>query len=191
MREVIVMCGLPFSGKTTLARQLMHDDALLLERDRFLEDVRESETTRGMLMMVAKNVKQPVTTYFATKEQNAWNDALTSLYVTRLSDALPKQTEGRVIVDGTHLQPLSRRFIADLDGWTKIAVVFSPDVKTSVARLAEAQAALSGVRATVTPQMIERMSAAFMRPTAEEGFDRILTPEQALATLVRREPSEA
>ena len=193
IKELYVLCGLPFSGKTTFARSIPH--AEIISRDAIMEQILASVE----LMRNAKNrageIINPVSRLYQTKEQNALNDAITELYTTEVQTRLQKSTSGVVIVDGLHLQPLSRAFIHSLPSTQKIAVIFTTPLEICIERfnqsfnnknLGTPQYSLPTptlntltpsiqLRSTLSPAVISRLAAMFELPTLSEGFDRIET----------------
>ncbi len=173
-KTLYVLSGLPFSGKTTIAKKLMEEnDALLIERDRFLESINTERVSRARIAERAALISEPVSKLGKTKQENAWNDALTLEYVGRVREAIAQTDKGIVVVDGTHLQPSSRSFIKDLTGWQKIAIQVRTDPETCIKRFLGAKT--SGIRSTITPDLIRRMAEVFEPPTDSEGFDEIQT----------------
>ena len=173
-KTLYVLCGLPFSGKTTIATKLMNEnDALLIERDRFLEGMKQEPITRARIALQARRIASPVSKLGKTIQENAMNDAITLEYVGRIREALKKTDKNVVIVDGTHLQPLSRSFVEGLEGWTKIALVVQTDAETCVTRFLAAKT--TGIRSTITPELIRNMAKVYEPPTEAEGFDEIRT----------------
>ncbi|MCC6563668.1 AAA family ATPase [Candidatus Uhrbacteria bacterium] len=173
-KTLYVLSGLPFSGKTTVAKKLMEEnDALLIERDRFLESINTEQVSRARIAEHAARITEPVSKLGKTKQENAWNDALTLEYVGRVREAIKHTDKPVVIVDGTHLQPLSRSFIRGLDGWRKIAIPVPTDAETCITRFLGAKT--SGIRLTITPELIRNLAQVYEAPTESEGFDEIRT----------------
>lgn len=173
-KTLYVLSGLPFSGKTTIAKKLMEEnDALLIERDRFLESINTEPVSRSRVALHASRIIEPVSKLGKTKQENAWNDALTLEYVGRVRELIKQTDKAVVVVDGTHLQPLSRGFIRGLDGWRKIALPVPTDAETCVTRFMGAKT--SGIRSTITPELIRSLAQVYEAPTEAEGFDEIRT----------------
>ncbi|TAK05684.1 hypothetical protein EPO33_00870 [Patescibacteria group bacterium] len=171
-RTIYVLVGLPFSGKTTLAAQLVREnDAYLIERDRFLEDLRHDPQTRARVAEEAQSVGQPISRLASIREENARNDVLTRIYVERVRDMILATEKPVVIVDGTHLQALSRSFIRELPGWRTVAVVLPTDAEECIRRLTSSVP--TGIRSAITPDLIRRMAAVYEPPGMAEGFDEL------------------
>lgn len=173
-KTLYVLCGLPFSGKTTIANKLMQsNDALLIERDRFLVSINREPISRAHIAEQAIKITDPVSKLGKTAKENAWNDALTLEYVSRVRATLAKTEKQTVIVDGTHLHPLSRSFIKGLEGWQKIAIFVNTPAEVCVIRFLGATT--TGIRSTITPELIRNMAHVCEPPTEGEGFDEIQT----------------
>lgn len=173
-KTLYVLVGLPFSGKTTYAKQLAQaGECLVIERDRFLEDMKQEPTTLERLHRDAVLITRPTSRLTHDQEKNAFNDALTLEYVQRIVEVLHSTSATTVIIDGTHLQALSRSFVRQLPDWCSIGLVFKPDLDISLERLKTTE--LEGVRKTVTPELIGRMAEVFEMPTLAEGFAEIRT----------------
>lgn len=174
-KRIYVLVGLPFSGKSTYCKQLApQGECLLIERDTFLEEINNDPETLVRLNEEAMSIEDPVSRMSTDMHRNAFNDALTLEYCRRVVQAITQSSAPTVIVDGTHLQRLSRSFVRELRDAHMTAVVFPTDTALSIKRLQITT--LNGVRATVTPEMIQRMSEIYESPTIEEGFDEIILP---------------
>jgi len=171
-KTLYVLIGLPFSGKTTIATKLMNEnDALLIERDRFLESIQNDIVTQARVAIRSRSITEPVSAIYDSKQKNIMNDALTMEYADRVREAVSKTDKRVVIVDGTHLQPLSRSFIRGLSDWHKIALFVRTDAQTCINRFQAAKT--SGIRSTITPELIKKMAEIVQQPTESEGFDEI------------------
>lgn len=174
-KTVYVLVGLPFAGKTTYTKQLAQSgECLVIERDAFLEDINRDSVTREKLAQQAQTITAPISRLHDDVGRNAFNDAVTLEYVRRVTLAIDNSTASTIIVDGTHLQALSRSFVKQINNAHKIAVVFAPNPELSIERLSGEE--LVGVRKTVTPVLIRRMAEVFEMPRLEEGFDEIISP---------------
>jgi predicted kinase len=171
-KTIYVLIGLPFAGKTTVAASLATHDALLIERDRFLEAVQREPETVNRLRMEAAAIAEPISRFDQTIKENAYNDCLTREYVRRVTSLIQNSKAQRVVVDGTHLQPLSRSFIAAFPNAKRIAVLIQTPVEACIARL-QSSPVPTGIRASVTPELIRRLSHVYEPPTLAEGFDKI------------------
>lgn len=144
----------------------------MIERDKFLEEIQRDPEAREEIRREADTIAHPISRLFPSREANASNDALTHEYCRRVADQIRSSNRDVIIVDGTHLQPLSRAFIRDSKDVKKIAIVFPPDPETSIARLHE-EPPTNGIRKTVTPGLIRRMAEYYETPSMIEGFNDI------------------
>lgn len=174
-KTVYVLVGLPLAGKTTYTKQLARlGECLVIERDAYLENINRDPVTLEKLEQQAQAITVPVSRLHADVRRNAFNDAVTLEYVRRVIAAIKSSPASIIIVDGTHLQALSRSFVGQINDARKIAVVFTPDPELCIERLGGE--VLVGVRTTVTPELIRRMAEVFEVPTLAEGFDEIISP---------------
>lgn len=177
-RTLYVLCGLPFSGKTTYAGELLrHNAGLLIERDAFLETINHEPETLECLQEEARQVKRPISQLALDQGQNAFNDVLTREYGQRVKRAIQASSATTIVVDGTHLQPLSRAFVKDLQDWRAVAVIVDTDVEECVRRFEQAHV-IHGVRSTITSDLIRNMARVFERPALTEGFAEVCVMRQ-------------
>ncbi len=90
-----------------------------------------------------------------------------------------------MIVDGTHLQVLSRSFVADASKTMRcIAFCSNATVDECVSRFRLSQG-MTGIRASLTEEKIRQMNDYLEIPTRFEGFDEIrnFLPESPLDSL--------
>ena len=174
-REILVLVGLPFSGKTTRAQELMKEapGSLLIERDVFLERVGNSPQLVERLMTEAKEISEPISRLFPSLLENAYNDALSREYVRYVTELIQGSDAPRVIVDGTHLQALSRSFIQNFPEAHRVAMVIPTSVYECVSRFLCAGSP-QGVRRSLTVEKIHNMQRFFELPSAGEGFEESL-----------------
>ncbi len=171
-KTIYVLIGLPFAGKTTAVQSLVTPDTLLIERDRYLEDVSRDPVLVAKLKQQALRIAKPISRLAKTHEQNAYNDALTLEYLRRVTLSIQQSPKSRIVVDGTHLQRLSRSFIQSFQDCKCIAVWIDTSPESCIERL-RCATQLSGVRKTVTATMIQEMAHVFEEPTLAEGFRSI------------------
>jgi predicted kinase len=170
-RTLFVLCGLPLSGKTTLAQTLLTEDTLLISRDQILETLYREPETLLRVKEAALQVHFPVSRLEETREANAFNDALTQAYVTRVTKRIQTSNKPIVIVDGTHLHPLSRSFVNAFPESRSIALVLTTPLAVCLER--RKNTLLEGIRATITEPLLLKMHQAFIQPTHAEGFTEI------------------
>ena len=185
IKTVYVLCGLPFAGKTTHAQEIMKDRAsrgertLLIERDAFLESINHESETQTRLREEARLVKKPLSILAPTHEANALNDVLSCEYCVRVKRAIRETSATSIIVDGTHLQPISRAFFDPSVDVRYVAIVFPLEPHRSIERWQKASRV--GIRRTITAELIQRMATIFQYPTLQEGFDEIHKRTNAMA----------
>lgn len=170
-RTLFVLCGLPLSGKTTLAQTLLTEDALLISRDQILETLYREPETLLRVKEAALQIHSPASRLEETREANAFNDALTQAYVTRVTERIQTSNKPIVIVDGTHLHPLSRSFVNTFPESRTVALVFATPLAICLERRKNTR--LDGIRTTITEALLLKMHQAFIQPTHAEGFTEI------------------
>lgn len=158
-KEILVLVGLPFSGKTTYSKTLANGDTEIISRDHILEEINADESLRISLAEYAKQIGK------------SWNDVVTEEYVRQVKQKIEQSTARTLVIDGTHLGVASRSFVASFPEYHPTAVVFSPSPEICLQRLAQAN--LSGIRSTVTPDLITNLHKLYIPPTKEEGFFEI------------------
>jgi predicted kinase len=176
-KTLIVLSGLPYSGKSTIAAQL---GGIVLSRDEIVEALLADPVKQMIAKNLAEQISEPVSKARETKEANAMNDALTVLYVNEMVERIQASTSETIICDGTHLQRLSRAFIQQLPEYKKIAIVLKTSPEVCIDRLSKSTA--TGLRATVTPEMIQKLAEVTEWPTTEEGFDEVKEKSATLTT---------
>ncbi len=169
-KTVYVLCGLPYAGKTTLAKRLF-PEAFLIERDAFLEEINRDIEIQRCLEERAKQINRPISNLSDSDWKNALNDAISEEYCKRVTQTIQSSSATTIVVDGTHLQPLSRAFVRTIPLAKTIAIVLASDPEVCIQRYAQDQRV--GVRQTITPKLIKRMVKVFCVPTLEEGFSEV------------------
>lgn len=158
-KEIFVLVGLPFAGKTTYAQTLVSEDAELISRDRILEDINNNESLRISLLQRSQ------------KTGLSWNDVVTQEYVQQVKEKILASQASLCVIDGTHLGVASRSFVGAFPNYHSTAIVFSTSVAVCRDRLKQAN--LSGIRSTITPELITHLQTLFVLPSKEEGFSEI------------------
>lgn len=171
-KKLFVLVGLPFSGKTTWAREFVGDSATIISRDEILEHINKDVALRARLFVQSQSIVRPESKIFDEKEKNAWNDVVTKEYVVQVIQKIQKCESDVVIVDGTHLSKASRKFVATDFGRRKIAVQISTPKDLCIGRWR--QATLIGIRSSITEELIQKMDVLRENPSESEGFDEIL-----------------
>jgi len=166
---LIVLSGLPYSGKSKIAAQL---GGLVLSRDEIVESLLADPVKQMIAKNLAEQIVEPVSKARETKEANAMNDALTVLYVNEIVELIHSSGAEMIICDGTHLQKLSRAFIQQFPEYRRVAIAVKTPPDVCVDRLAKSPP--TGFRATVTPEMIRKLDEVTEWPTIDEGFDEVV-----------------
>ncbi|MBP9719496.1 MAG: ATP-binding protein [Candidatus Levybacteria bacterium] len=172
---LFVLVGLPFSGKTTWAEKYSSEFKEIISRDEILNAINRDTALRQYLFLEAKKIIEPVSQIYLSKEQNAWNDVVTSEYVKQVKEKICNSISDVVIVDGTHLSLESRKFIAEGYGRKKIAIVFETPKEVCIERWKKG--IVTGVRSTITEDLIDKMDNLRIFPQKTEGFDEVLLIE--------------
>ncbi len=171
-KRLFVLIGLPFSGKTTWAQKFIGNSVTIISRDEILEHINTDVALRARLFVEAQNIIVPESKIFNSREKNSWNDVVTFEYVRQVTLDILKNKSDVVIVDGTHLSHASRKFCSNDFGRKKIAVLF--DTKKVVCIDRWKKASVSGIRSSITEELINKMDTLREEPQLSEGFDEIL-----------------
>lgn len=170
-KELWVMVGLPFSGKTTFTQSFNSQTTEILSRDTILENINKDILLRQKLFLKARSILKPESFIYSTPEENVWNDVVTEEYVRQITEKIKKSQKEVVIVDGTHLSEASRRFVKNILDRKIIAIIMYTPKHMCLMRFRGAQ--IQGIRSTITEKLIERMDEVKVLPTLQEGFDEI------------------
>lgn len=171
-KKLFVLIGLPFSGKTTWAREFVGDSVAIISRDVILENMQKDVSMRTRLLIEAQNILVPESHMFDSREKNAWNDVGTREYIRQVSEKICASGEDVVVVDGTHLTKASRKFVAMDFGRKKVALLIGTSKDVCIDRWRYART--SGIRSSITEDLIQKMDALREEPSLDEGFDEIL-----------------
>lgn len=148
---VIMLVGVPASGKSTFLKNDNTVDAEVLSTDNLIEEYAASQ---------GKTYSEVFKEYVGIAEKEFFN---------KIKDCVDNKRN--FFVDRTNISKKSRRKILALipDSWTKIAVVFSvPDEQELSKRLS------SRPGKHIPDFVIESMIDSYERPTQEEGFSMVL-----------------
>lgn len=158
-RLIIIVCGLPFAGKTTFVSSLPDPKTVIVRDDLLLAIYADSDRMKE-IRLAASTIDQPVSRLYKNAAENAFNDALTIEYCREVSRQIRLANTETIIVDGTHLQPLSRSFRFDFPDYTVEQVVIDTPADVCIARLNEALELgnLTGFRKTITADLIRRLA---------------------------------
>lgn len=148
MKELVLMCGAPGSGKTTIAKKLLCNNDIYISRD----EIRYS-------MITDKDE------YFS-KENEVFNE-----YVRQIDEALAKDYHW-IIADATQLNFASRnKVLARLKNKpNKIIVIY---MKVPLDEVLKRNNQRSG-RAKVPDEVVKKMYASMQEPTRDEKIDLLI-----------------
>lgn len=153
--EIIILVGLPGSGKSTYIKQLQHKrDYVVLSTDdifdRFASDAGIS--------------------YNQAFKTLPYKDAEREMF-SDLREALSQKKN--IIVDQTNMtiKSRARKLSAVPKGYKKTAVVFSVDDKELQRRLDQREREIGK---SIPADVIKTMKASFQPPSQAEGFDEII-----------------
>lgn len=145
MKELVLMCGAPGSGKTTIAKKILCNNDIYISRD----EIRYS-------MITDKDE------YFS-KEDEVFNE-----YVRQIDEALAKNYHW-IIADATQLNFASRnKVLARLKNKpNKIIVIY---MKVPLDEVLKRNNQRNG-RAKVPEEVVKKMYASMQEPTKNEKID--------------------
>lgn len=147
------LIGLPGSGKSTWIKPYLESNQFdLISTDFFIDQY-------------AKSVGKTYTDVFSEYIKEA--EKITNLYLSEV-------IEGRrnLIWDQTNISVKARKAkIAKLDGYIKIAVVFSISEDTQLSRIANRK---TETGKDIPANILRSMRGNFEMPTLEEGFSQII-----------------
>lgn len=147
MCTLVLMCGAPGSGKTTIAKKLMGENDLYISRD----EIRYSMITDQ-------------DEYFS-KEKEVFNE-----FVNRIDKAL-LENYNWVIADATHLNRGSRnKLLSQLKNKPNSLIAIY--MQTSLDDTLNQNRLRTG-RAKVPDDIVKKMYHSRQEPTKEEGFDLV------------------
>jgi len=156
MPTLFVMVGMPGVGKSTYIRRLVEGfDAFVYSTDDYIE-------------MKAAEACKTYTAFWSSEavdEAVKWMDA----------EFVRAFKEGRNIIwDQTNLSPKKRRGILSRipKGYEKVCVVFLPP-ETEAERAEHKRRLDSRDGKFIPASVLESMAKSYVKPTLEEGFDRV------------------
>jgi len=158
MANLILMCGVPGSGKSTWAKQHLKPSDVYISRD----EIRFS--------LVAENEE-----YFS-KETEVFK-----LFIQKINEALKDESVNNVFVDATHISKASRNKILSniKESVDEINCVW---MKTNIAKTLMQNEQRKGTRAYVPKSVIKKLFEQFEKPVFEECFDVIYIVEDSKLT---------
>lgn len=153
MKELVLMMGVPGSGKSTYARNILKYGDIYVSRDEIRYSMLTDEDD-----------------YFAKENE------VIKTFIQYIDEALiDTQYQGKVYADATHLSPKSRaQVLNQLKNKNKVSVIYL-DVPLNVVLARNAQ---REGRALVPENIIRRMYKSIILPTRAEGIEKLITIDE-------------
>lgn len=153
MKELVLMMGVPGSGKSTYARNILKYGDIYVSRDEIRYSMLTDEDD-----------------YFAKENE------VIKTFIQYIDEALiDTQYQGKVYADATHLSPKSRtQILNQLKNKNKVSVIYL-DVPLNVILARNAQ---REGRALVPENVIRRMYKSIILPTKAEGIEKLITIDE-------------
>ena len=153
MKELVLMMGVPGSGKSTYARNVLKYGDIYISRDEIRYSILTDEDD-----------------YFAKENE------VIKTFIQYIDEALiDTQYQGKVYADATHLSPKSRaQVLNQLKNKNKVSVIYL-DVPLNVILARNAQ---REGRALVPENVIRRMYKSIILPTKAEGIEKLITIDE-------------
>lgn len=149
---VIILCGPPGSGKSTLVKAKMADQNVL--------------SSDAILMAIAQKHGISYSEAFKTHGSEAFAE-----YERKLRECI--NSKESFVIDRTNLTVKSRRAtINKLNGYYKVAVYFGPTNPTTLIERVTERTKINGHN--VPAHVIESMAISYQIPSVEEGFDKVI-----------------
>lgn len=153
MKELVLMMGVPGSGKSTYARNILKYGDIYVSRDEIRYSMLTDEDD-----------------YFAKENE------VIKTFIQYIDDALiDTQYQGKVYADATHLSPKGRaQVLNQLKNKNKVSVIYlDVPLKVILARNAQREG-----RALVPENVIRRMYKSIILPTKAEGIEKLITIDE-------------
>lgn len=153
MKELVLMMGVPGSGKSTYASNILKYGDIYVSRDEIRYSMLTDEDD-----------------YFAKENE------VIKTFIQYIDEALiDTQYQGKVYADATHLSPKSRaQVLNQLKNKNKVSVIYL-DVPLNVVLARNAQ---REGRALVPENVIRRMYKSIILPTKAEGIEKLITIDE-------------
>ena len=153
MKELVLMMGVPGSGKSTYARNILKYGDIYVSRDEIRYSMLTDEDD-----------------YFAKENE------VIKTFIQYIDEALiDTQYQGKVYADATHLSPKSRaQVLNQLKNKNKVSVIYL-DIPLNVILARNAQ---REGRALVPENIVRRMYKSIILPTKAEGIEKLITIDE-------------
>ena len=153
MKKLVLMMGVPGSGKSTYARNVLKYGDIYISRDEIRYSILTDEDD-----------------YFAKENE------VIKTFIQYIDEALiDTQYQGKVYADATHLSPKSRaQVLNQLKNKNKVSVIYL-DVPLNIILARNAQ---REGRALVPENVIRRMYKSIILPTKAEGIEKLITIDE-------------
>ena len=153
MKELILMMGVPGSGKSTYARNILKYGDIYISRDEIRYSMLTDEDD-----------------YFAKENE------VIETFIQYIDEALvDTQHQGKVDADATHLSPKGRaQVLKQLKNKNKVSVIYL-DIPLNVILKRNAQ---REGRALVPENVVRRMYNSIILPTRAEGIEKLIIVDE-------------
>lgn len=153
MKELVLMMGVPGSGKSTYARNILKYGDIYVSRDEIRYSMLTDEDD-----------------YFAKENE------VIKTFIQYIDEALiDTQYQGKVYADATHLSPKSRaQVLNQLKNKNKVSVIYL-DIPLNIILARNAQ---REGRALVPENVVRRMYKSIILPTKAEGIEKLITIDE-------------
>jgi predicted kinase len=185
-KQVLMTIGVPFSGKSTLAKQYAAQGWEVIERDTILPQVLKSQKFLESLRSAL--IDQPE----GTTEENLFkikNQICIDLVSEAVQEKVLTSNQDRFFYDGTNLQKASRAGILALQGYgcrvSAIALPITPEELHNRMEATFASGERQGSFNETAFSDISRMLTMYEIPTYEEGFDELKMHEANQGEAIR------
>ncbi len=173
MKEIIMTIGLPYSGKSTLAKKYVEQGYFLIERDKLIKEiVASSEFDEQVKALITPDIAENKKKIFDIK-----NEVATKMLNARIEAIVEREKPEKIIYDGTNLQRATRKGVLDLKkfGYKIKAIALPLDEQTFIERHLKTLTAgeRQGDFNERAHLLINQFIAMTENPTTDEGFDSV------------------
>lgn len=186
MKELIMTIGLPYSGKSTVAKKFVEQGYFLIERDVLMKEILSStgfaeKVTAAVTPEIEKDRKK----VFDIKNQIA-----TEMLNAKITGIVENEKPEKIIYDGTNLQRATRKGLLDLKrlGYRVKAIALPIDEKTFIERHIKSltENEREGQFNEHAHLLMHKFISMLENPTTDEGFDEVevwTPPELSIETV--------